>query len=153
MNDTLVDTQPTKPQFFSTKGRIGRVRLLAWSFALAVATTSGLVFLAWVSSAVSSDLAGLLVVAGLPIARILSMVLIIQRLHDLNWSGWFCLLALMPWVGDFFVLALVLLPGNQTSNRFGPVPAPDTSVERGLACLWPVLILGFIGIAATKSGF
>ncbi|MHC2146941.1 DUF805 domain-containing protein [Pseudomonas sp. 210_17 TE3656] len=153
MNNSLIATTSTKPQFMSTKGRIGRVRLLAWSFALAVATISGLVVLAWVASAVSSDLVGFLVIAGLLIARILSMLLIVQRLHDLNWSGWFCWLALMPWVGDFFILVLVLLPGNQASNRFGPVPAPDSSVERGLACLWPVLILGFIGIAATKGGF
>ncbi|MNO80433.1 hypothetical protein D3C76_716410 [compost metagenome] len=148
MNTTLVSAVSNKPKFMSTKGRIGRVRLLAWTLALAVATISGLVVLSGVYSAMPSILVGRLVIAGLLIVQILTMLPVIQRLHDLNWSGWFCWLGLIPWIGLVFVLILVLMPGSRADNRFGPVPVPNSTLEGILACLWPLLILGFIGIAA-----
>ncbi|WP_052675459.1 DUF805 domain-containing protein [Pseudomonas tussilaginis] len=153
MNTPLILENSSKPQFMSTKGRIGRVRLLAWTLSLALATIAGMLVLAWLASTVVRDLSGLLLIAGLVIAQILSMLLIIRRLHDLNRSGWFCLLVLVPWFGYVFILLLMLVPGNRCSNRFGPVPAPNSIGERILACLWPVLILGFIGVAALKSAF
>jgi len=45
-------------------------------------------------------------------------------------------------------LILVLMPGSRADNRFGPAPVPSSIFERILACLWPLLILGFIGIAS-----
>ncbi len=43
----------------------------------------------------------------------------VRRLHDVGWSGWPILLALVPFVGIPVVLILMALPGKTVSNRFG----------------------------------
>ena len=43
----------------------------------------------------------------------------VRRLHDLGWSGWPVLLALIPFVGIPAVLILMALPGKTATNRFG----------------------------------
>lgn len=45
-----------------------------------------------------------------------------RRLHDSNKSGWWLLLCLLPYLGVFIVLILMLLPGTKGANRFGPPP-------------------------------
>ncbi|MDT3501577.1 DUF805 domain-containing protein [Stenotrophomonas maltophilia] len=46
----------------------------------------------------------------------------VRRLHDIDRSGWWYLLMLVPFVG-LIVLVLMLLPGTPGNNRFGaPVP-------------------------------
>lgn len=43
----------------------------------------------------------------------------IKRLHDLNYSGWFYLIGIIPLVGVFWVLYYALKPGKDEGNRFG----------------------------------
>lgn len=50
---------------------------------------------------------------------------IIKRLHDINASGWWCILALIPYVGVLFIIYLMFKKGTPGPNRFGP-PPPDT---------------------------
>lgn len=47
----------------------------------------------------------------------------IRRLHDIDKSGWFLLVALIPFVGGLILLALTLMPGTAGPNRFGAAPA------------------------------
>ncbi|WP_428738609.1 DUF805 domain-containing protein [Sulfurimonas sp.] len=49
-----------------------------------------------------------------------------RRLHDINMSGWWQLLYLIPYLGGLIVFIFMLLPGNQGSNRFGDDPLIDT---------------------------
>ncbi|CAK9892578.1 MULTISPECIES: DUF805 domain-containing protein [Pseudomonas] len=151
MNDTLILANSSKPKVMSLEGRIGRVRLLAWGMALFAATMGGIMLVAMLSSSVSMDLGGLVMI-GLLSARILSMLFIVQRLHDLNWSGWFCWLSVLPWVGNFLLLVLVLMPGTRGSNRFGPPPAPNNNAVVILAWLWLVLLAGVAYLAAIRPG-
>jgi uncharacterized membrane protein YhaH (DUF805 family) len=44
-----------------------------------------------------------------------------RRLHDANFSGWFQLLCLIPYLGGVVVLILCLLPGTKGDNKFGPL--------------------------------
>jgi uncharacterized membrane protein YhaH (DUF805 family) len=46
----------------------------------------------------------------------------VRRLHDQDRSGWFVLLNLIPYLGVFIVLALMLVDGTPGENRFGPDP-------------------------------
>ena len=46
----------------------------------------------------------------------------IRRLHDLNKSGWFTLLMIIPIVGFFFGWYLILVKGTTGSNRYGSDP-------------------------------
>ncbi len=45
-----------------------------------------------------------------------------RRLHDLNMSGWWQLLSLIPYLGTLAVCILMCLPGTAGKNRFGPPP-------------------------------
>lgn len=46
----------------------------------------------------------------------------IRRLHDLDKSGWWFLIALIPLIGFFFQLYLLFAKGTDGYNRFGEDP-------------------------------
>lgn len=47
----------------------------------------------------------------------------VRRLHDIDASGWWYLLVLVPVVGLIMIIALMFMEGTPGPNRFGP-PAP-----------------------------
>lgn len=57
-----------------------------------------------------------------PISVWVSTVCLIKRLHDFDKSGWFSLLAMLPYVGFIFYLAMLITPGTVGDNRYGPDP-------------------------------
>lgn len=61
---------------------------------------------------------GLLVLAIL----IPSIAVQVRRFHDQDKSGWFVLLAFIPYVGGLIVLVFMCLEGTRGDNRFGPDP-------------------------------
>lgn len=46
----------------------------------------------------------------------------VRRLHDVNASGWWYLLAILPLVNLGLLLFLLLKPGTDGPNRFGDDP-------------------------------
>ncbi|MCE5360789.1 MAG: DUF805 domain-containing protein [Acidithiobacillus sp.] len=44
----------------------------------------------------------------------------VRRLHDINLSGWWILLTLVPYIGSIVILILMLLPSKPEGERFGP---------------------------------
>ncbi|MBR4382216.1 MAG: DUF805 domain-containing protein [Selenomonadaceae bacterium] len=52
----------------------------------------------------------------------LHYMLIIRRLHDLNKTGWFALIMLIPVVNTIFSLYLLFAPGTIGSNDYGADP-------------------------------
>ena len=46
----------------------------------------------------------------------------VRRLHDLDKSGWFLLLVLIPLVGAIILLVWACQEGTRGPNRFGPPP-------------------------------
>jgi len=57
-----------------------------------------------------------------------SLSVSIRRLHDLDKSGWWLLLQLIPLIGPIIVLVWFCFQGTTGSNRFGPDPlgfSPD----------------------------
>lgn len=46
----------------------------------------------------------------------------VRRFHDQDKSGWFVLLALVPYVGGIIVLVFMCLEGTKGDNRYGPDP-------------------------------
>ena len=46
----------------------------------------------------------------------------VRRLHDLDRSGWWVLLALIPLIGAIVLLVWFCARGTEGSNRFGPDP-------------------------------
>ena len=46
----------------------------------------------------------------------------IRRLHDLDKSGWWLLLAFLPLIGSLILLYWLIQRGTGRDNRFGPDP-------------------------------
>lgn len=129
-------------------GRIGRLRLLAWSMVISIiaAVTSLLVLLA---VKVSPTL-GMTCGATLTLAYfIVSLRISAQRLHDLNWSAWMLLLHLVPVANLVLTLLMLLMPGTPGPNKYGPPPPPNSRAVNVLAAITIFLIgLGICAMAA-----
>ena len=140
--DVIDDGGGVQPvQMWSSQGRIGRLRFLAhmtgaYLVLILVAFVLGAIFGLIGLPKVASVVGGL---GGL-VYMVFALLKTIQRSHDMDWSGWTCLLALIPFVG----LVWIFKGGSQGSNRFGaPAPANTTGVKI-LGLVLPVLM--FIGI-------
>ncbi|WP_127956971.1 DUF805 domain-containing protein [Serratia microhaemolytica] len=46
----------------------------------------------------------------------------VRRLHDANFSGWWALIHLIPFIGQLVMLIFALLPGTVGENRYGADP-------------------------------
>jgi uncharacterized membrane protein YhaH (DUF805 family) len=53
----------------------------------------------------------------------------VRRLHDINRTGWWVLIGLVPVVGGLVLLVFTLLDGTPGDNRFGPDPKGWTAEE------------------------
>ena len=53
----------------------------------------------------------------------------VRRLHDTNASGWWILLAFIPYLGGLIMLVWFCIPGTKGENRFGPDPLNPHAVE------------------------
>lgn len=51
-----------------------------------------------------------------------SIAVAVRRFHDQDKSGWFVLLALIPFIGGLILLVFMCLEGTRGPNRFGEDP-------------------------------
>ena len=106
--------QNHKSKLFTTEGRLNRLAYFLQSlkvFGLAVVGGILLEFL-----------------IGIPIliaTMVANWMIIIRRLHDLNKSGWWSLIALIPYVNVIFGLYLLFAPGTKGDNRYGADPLTE----------------------------
>ena len=49
------------------------------------------------------------------------IALSIRRLHDINKSGWFLLIALLPLIGSIILLVFYCLPSVDEDNKYGDI--------------------------------
>lgn len=126
-------------------GRIGRVRYLGWSMAMLLCFLPVLL-LAMGTAALSESLGMLLLLAAGLGMMVISVCFGVQRLHDIGWSGWLWLLNFVPFVGSVFALLMLIIPGTQGANRYGPPPPPNSTGVKVLA--WLILLVPLIGIIA-----
>jgi uncharacterized membrane protein YhaH (DUF805 family) len=139
--DLLTGQEEFAPiKILSTKGRIGRMRYIAYTIGLSLLVY--LVMMAVVTATAtaasgSPDLAGTAVLAimavGFGAMLVISFLLTIQRSHDFNTSGWLSLVLLLPLVPLIFWF----IPGTEGANRFGPPPPPN----KGAGVVVVVIIL------------
>lgn len=124
-------------KLFSAKGRIGRMRYLAYSTGASI--VSGV---AISGAAVALGAAGAGVAAFVLYAVLLWFHVItgIKRCHDINISGWWTLTMIIPVIA----LIWVFVPGTKGANRFG-APAPQHGLGVTiLGLLFPLLVIGGI---------
>lgn len=131
-----------QPRIFALKGRIGRLRYLSYNLAY----TISFIFLTFLSDWLTT---GNTIVGG-----VFALVLLVpylcftisaqcRRLNDLNRSGWWALLLIVPFVNIIFWLYLTFAPGTKINNKFGPRPYPTPKA---------LVILAIIGVFVYISG-
>ncbi|HWH86564.1 MAG TPA: DUF805 domain-containing protein [Pseudomonas sp.] len=144
---------------FSVEGRIGRLRFLAWTMVLSLVTLPIVgVFALFALGLVSGDSTTGLIIGGILAFflfigfMIVSILFSVQRLHDIGWSGWLWLLNLVPVVGSFFPLVMMVVPGNTGANRYGPPPPPNSTAVKVLCSLW-IVFFALIFTGGILGGF
>ena len=130
----------------SVRGRIGRLRFLAYGMGLNVVMTLLVGAVAAATTALSESAGAIVTVAALVLvyggALLLLVFWTIRRVHDCNLNGWFTLLFMVPPIG----LALWFVPGTQGENRYGLGPPPNRAGLIVLALL--MLFVAVLGILA-----
>ena len=121
MDSTYIPDKGFMQKFFRTDNRLNRKRYLFR--ALGVGFCSGIV--SFIMDRAGDDasliLLGLLFVISIALI-VSSVMLMIRRLHDLNRSGWFFLVGLVPLINFIFGLYLLFAKGTEGQNRFGADP-------------------------------
>lgn len=80
----------------------------------------------------------------------------VKRYHDLDMSGWFALLLLLPFLGKVMAVVIGILPGKPGDNRYGPdlQGRAAQAVEPpllGQSSVLGLLLLGFVAYLAFAS--
>jgi len=131
-------------------GRIGRLRFLAYSLALYLLVILGSLLLGLLAGFLAGDSATTNVVGVISIVAymVAGMVLLIQRSHDMNLSGWWSLAAFIPFVG----LLWVFKGGTRGANRWGAPPPPNGLVVRIAGLALPILfVVGMVAAIALPA--
>lgn len=112
---------------WSHKGRFGRLSLFAWAFLVGIAFDVIFVPLILISGGISAitthNFSGSsFAVLGVLYSAVMYFIVIfnIRRTHDLDKSGWWNLLLLIPLINFIFILYLFVAKGTDGPNRFGP---------------------------------
>ena len=139
------------PSIFSFNGRIGRLRYMAYGIGsylllmmvmIPVVGTSALTGAEEAMSTFAMIAMGIIyiamLVAGVAFAK--------RRLNDLNRSGWWMLLSIVPFVNLIFTIYVIFFPGTESDNDFGAAPAANSLGVQILGWMMPVLFV--LGITA-----
>lgn len=138
-----------QPKMFQWRGRIGRLRYLAYSLGLGLVTTIPLLIvqlaLLTEGSVVFWVVQALIMILSLGITIVLGR----RRLNDMGYGGWQLIGAFIPLVNLFVFLWMIFAPGEAQPNQYGPVPGPNTRGITIAALAMPVLVI--VGLVAAFS--
>lgn len=161
------------PKIFSFRSRAGRlrylVRYLLATIAAYIASTvlAVIVLIVTVGSGgteeeIEAAMFGAFLVPLLVLALaflVITSMFIVQRLHDLDLTGWLCLLMFIPLVNLVFGLYVLFAPGSKGPNGYGPPPPPNTlAIKVTAGVLIFLTVAGFVvfliaGIAAVSVDY
>jgi hypothetical protein len=57
----------------------------------------------------------------------------------------------VPFVGSFFPLVIMVVPGNTGANRYGPPPPPNSTAVKVLCSLW-IVFIGLFFVSGMLGG-
>jgi uncharacterized membrane protein YhaH (DUF805 family) len=126
-------------RMWSASGRVGRLRYLAYSTGASL--LAGF-FAGLVVPVLGQSLGMVVLLLVYVVAIVFSVLVSIQRSHDMNWNGWTVLLTIIPLVA----LIWVFKRGSEGTNNYGAPPPPNTLGVKILGLLLPILFL--VGIVA-----
>jgi uncharacterized membrane protein YhaH (DUF805 family) len=163
------DTQPlseggsdqTPP--YSPAGRFGRLSYLAW---VTIVSVIGQLIMLIAGGGAVMGLPGDVGEAAIPdigmgtmviylivalAVLVLTILFAVRRCHDMDISGWWNLLILVPLVNLVYGLFLVLKPGTEGPNRFGP-PRLTPGWEKVVGIIGIVLmVVAVIGVLVSLA--
>lgn len=125
------------PNLSTHRGRVGRIRFLY--NLLGIVLFNSLFFL-W-----EKMLGPIGILVALPLCFLIYVFLVIKRLHDFNFSGWWCLLFGWPLIN----IVLCIIPGTKGVNQFGKPLGKNSRSEVVLSIV--LLILYFFFLIYTMS--
>ena len=129
-------------RIWTSEGRIGRVRYIGYTFGLTMLIAMLIGVAAAVLGAASPALAFGVGAVGYIAIIVVQILLTIQRSHDMNVTGWLCLISLIP----LAALVFWFVPGTRGENNYGKQPPPNSAGAVVLACIVPVIMI--VGILA-----
>lgn len=152
---------------YSPAGRFGRLSYIAWLLIVSVAgQLLTLIFGGGAPIELPIDPGGALAPGAMPeinpaamavsavvglIALVIGIIFAIRRCHDIEISGWWNLLIAIPFVNLLYMLFLMLKPGTDGPNRFGPARAtPGWEKVVGIVgiALFAVALVGILTVIA-----
>lgn len=107
-------------------GRAGRREYWMFvlvSFVIAIAISVGLGIVA------SADVASIVSLVYALAVLLPSIAVSVRRLHDIGRSGWWLLIALVPFIGVIVLLIFYLLDSQSGENKYGPNPKGVVAVQ------------------------
>jgi uncharacterized membrane protein YhaH (DUF805 family) len=139
------------PSIFSFSGRLGRLRYLAYSMGSYLILMLVMIPMLGVSTFMGGEpdvsTTGMLIMVAVYVpAAVVWIMFAKRRLNDLNRSGWWFLLALVPIVNFLVSIYMLFFPGTDGDNNFGPAPTANTLGVQILAWMIPALFV--VGIVA-----
>lgn len=142
-------------RLFSAHGRMGRLRFSAYYMlaSLAIWGLSALLAAGAALLSLNSPMVAIVLSLLIGLAGMVWLILLqIQRLHDLNRSGWWGLLVMVPLINLLFLLYVTLWPGTQGGNDYGNPPPPNgVWVWIGGILLPLVMIVGLLAAIAIPA--
>ncbi len=113
-------------EIYNTEGRLNRKRYFKYYLILVLVSTAISFVIGFIIGLLTGKAESTLLDVTTGIVSLITGVggwmLGIRRLHDLDKSGWFMLLILVPFVNLIFLLYLWFMPGTVGYNRFGADP-------------------------------
>jgi uncharacterized membrane protein YhaH (DUF805 family) len=114
----------------SFEGRVSRSTFwMTWVGLAAVAVAAGVGASVFLDGPPGSGIFALATVVAAVLVMIFALLFMLmgianeaKRWHDMNKSGWWVLLNLIPGIGFIVLLVLGLMPGTRGPNRFGEAP-------------------------------
>jgi len=138
-------TEFSTPKVWSISGRLGRLRYMAYFVIATLIMYAALAVIGIVAALARSSGAILALIALIYIPfLVLSTMLAIQRSHDMGWSGWTVLLAIIPLAGFIWLFKA----GTPGANAYGAPPPPNTTVVKVFGLFGPIVGIALIGILA-----
>lgn len=108
-------------ELFNYHGRLNRMEYIRRCLIYALAAIAMSVFSSFLGT-IDYNLGMLMEIIIYAITIPVSVCLAIRRLHDLDKSGWFYLISLVPVVNALLGLYLLFAKGTEGDNQYGPDP-------------------------------
>ncbi len=135
---------------FLPSGRFGRLSYLAWStlFNLSLGLIMSIAIGGFAAMREQMLGNGMLFLALEVVTIVVIVFFSIRRFHDMNASGWWALLMIVPIVNFFTAMVLLFKAGNIGANDYG-LPYRTRGWEKAVGYISiGMIVLAFIGIVA-----